>query len=502
MLWTFIALFLLWWIVIHHSNSRINEESRRMVVKPQPVSILAPFTLDELICIVQCYPRISIVGANRSMGGQTWNRDSVQVDMRHFNQISEIDVVGETVAVEAGCTWEQVLHTISPHVYSIECMQSYCDFSVGGSISVNCHGQDVHHNPMSKSIVSIDLLTADGRIQRLGPTYELFHYVVGGYGLMGIIVCAKLKLTRNTRLHKNVYRQSISSFLSSKDTAGRVLCCARLDVNAGLFDSCLVIDLTRVKPESQQDRQNQQNGENEKEQEPIFEQLGAVNPSFYLAERLFFDASVAVPFLKRLRSQGVEQWYEGRHNEVTRNQYLLLETVSMHPLIQDAADRIMQEYFVPSERLVPFLHRLNTVVQMYHIDLMYAAVRFINADPATILSYAPADRVGIVLVVNINTYPSALSLQAWTQEIVDSVIRYGGSFYLPYHNHVTRDQFRLCYPSYDRFVRKKMEIDPNEKFMLSVGLVDSLTQRNDAGGCCSHSSSSIADSIADLPSLK
>jgi hypothetical protein len=63
--------------------------------------------------------------------------------------------------------------------------QSYYNFSVGGAISVNCHGRGNEFGTISETIVSMDVLTVDGvEINNVDVRHELFPAIVGGYSMV------------------------------------------------------------------------------------------------------------------------------------------------------------------------------------------------------------------------------------------------------------------------------------------------------------------------------
>lgn len=70
-----------------------------------------------------------------------------------------------------------------------ESMQSYANFTVGGSVSVNAHGRYVGHGPVGRSVRALQLVLADGSLVEAGPDTqpELFRAAIGGYGAVGII---------------------------------------------------------------------------------------------------------------------------------------------------------------------------------------------------------------------------------------------------------------------------------------------------------------------------
>ena len=148
-----IVLFL-----IRYSMSSNIRQSFVQLYPPSP-SLFIPRTVNEVIKLVKRYPRISICGAGYSSGGQTSSPTSIALDLSRINKISVLSK--GRIKVGAGCTWREILNKLSPLGLSVRAMQSYSDFSVGGSISVNAHGQDLRDNPVSSSIESITLISAE-----------------------------------------------------------------------------------------------------------------------------------------------------------------------------------------------------------------------------------------------------------------------------------------------------------------------------------------------------
>ena len=81
-------------------------------------------------------------------------------------------------------------------------MQSTDIFTVGGSIAVNAHGMDHRAGSVARTIRAMRVMLPDGTIQTASPTEntELFHLVIGGYGLFGIVLNATLEITHQRDL--------------------------------------------------------------------------------------------------------------------------------------------------------------------------------------------------------------------------------------------------------------------------------------------------------------
>lgn len=77
------------------------------------------------------------------MGGQISATGSLHLDMRGMNGVVWLDASRRRVRVQAGMTWRELQDVIDPHDLAVKIMQSYSNFSIGGSVSVNCHGRYV-----------------------------------------------------------------------------------------------------------------------------------------------------------------------------------------------------------------------------------------------------------------------------------------------------------------------------------------------------------------------
>ena len=180
-------------------------------------AVFAPGSVEQLQRVVSSTDGpLSIGGGRFSMGGQIATHDSLHIDMRGLNRILRIDPEARVICVEGGTRWKELQAVVDQYNLSIKIMQTYANFTVGGSISVNCHGRYVGLGPLILSINSVDVMLHDGEIVTAGPTQNegIFYGVVGGYGAFGIIVSAELALTTNTRVTQVRKRISIEDYLT------------------------------------------------------------------------------------------------------------------------------------------------------------------------------------------------------------------------------------------------------------------------------------------------
>lgn len=112
-------------------------------------TIIEPTTTEEIVVALRDHRGpITIGGARHSMGGQIATEGALHIDMRQFDAIRNFSAAGKTITVQAGATWRQIQEVIDPADLSLRIMQSYANFTVGGSLSVNGHGRYVGLGPL------------------------------------------------------------------------------------------------------------------------------------------------------------------------------------------------------------------------------------------------------------------------------------------------------------------------------------------------------------------
>ena len=125
--------------------------------------------------------------------------------MRGFNKVVAFDPQKKTITVQAGATWRDIQEKIDPYNLSVSIMQTYSNFTIGGALSVNCHGRYVNAGPLVLSVKAIKVVLADGSVVDATPTSnsDIFYGAIGGYGGIGVIAEATLKLTDNVKVARS-----------------------------------------------------------------------------------------------------------------------------------------------------------------------------------------------------------------------------------------------------------------------------------------------------------
>ena len=110
--------------------------------------------------------QVSVRGTKHSMGGHSIARAGFLLDMQCLNAM-RYDRAAQTVSCGPGCLWADLIMFLNKRCKSPRTMQSYCTFSVGGTLAVNAHGITTDFC-MAESVESFRLMRILPRAARGG----------------------------------------------------------------------------------------------------------------------------------------------------------------------------------------------------------------------------------------------------------------------------------------------------------------------------------------------
>jgi len=438
-------------VVLQGSPLIINDVSQLNPIRVN--EIITPTTTTEIVKAVKRHAGpISIGGARHSMGGQTATKDALFIDMRQFNRILGFSPADKTITVQAGASWRQIQEDIDPANLAVKIMQSYANFTVGGSLSVNAHGRYVGLGPIILSVKSLKVVLADGTVVEASPTNnaDLFNGVIGGYGGLGVIVEATLELTDNVKIKRHTETMPVTDykryfFNNIRDHSEAVF------HNAEIYP----LDYTTVRavtfsitndPVTIQDR------------------LIPMGQSYRL-DRFGLWVVSEWPFGKSLRRRIFDPAYFESEPVTWRNYEASLDTAELEPASRETFTYAIQEYFVPVDRFDDFVPRMRDILRRHDVNVVYVSIRHAKQDPGSLLAWARTEVFAFVVYYKQETNDSAKNeVGVWTRELIDAALDLGGSYYLPYQLHATEQQFLRAYPRAPEFLALKQRFDPTNKF--------------------------------------
>ncbi|WPR70426.1 FAD-dependent oxidoreductase [Flavobacterium sp. NG2] len=444
-------------------NKQINDVTQLNPI--QVNKIIKPKTDNEIIkAITTTTGSISIGGGKYSMGGQTAFRNSLHIDMRSLNKVISLDKQKKQVTVQAGIRWRDLQKQIDPLDLSIKIMQTYSNFTVGGSISVNCHGRYIGHGPIISSVIALKIITASGEviIANRNSNQDVFKAAVGGYGGIGVITEATLQLVDNVKIERHDEVMDVSTYntyFNTKIKNNKAVLFQNGDLYPPNYDEIRSV----YWEESTKELTDKDRLISENEHywlEVSLEKVVSMGNTGKWLKKNWIDPLVYYP--EKIKWRNKEASYDVRELE---------------PSSREKDTYVLQEYFIPVNNIKSFIPKMRTVFQKYDVNVMNVSLRHALADKESYLSWANEEVFAFVVYYKQNTdEASRQNVEKWTVAMTDAILSERGTWYLPYQPHATFEQFKKGYPNYEKYFDLKSKLDPNQRFTNQ--LIDKYNPNN------------------------
>jgi decaprenylphospho-beta-D-ribofuranose 2-oxidase len=401
-------------------------------------------------------------GLGRSYGDPAQNAGGTVLDMTGRDRIHSIDVEAGVIDLDAGVSLDHLLRVVVPLGLWVPVLPGTRQVTIGGAIGCDIHGKN-HHSTgtFGSHVLSIDLLCADGEIRTVGPEgpdAPLFWATVGGIGLTGVILRARLRLQHTESAY----------FVVDTDRT------ADLDETLAVFSdgSDDTYDYSMAWFDTMSTGRNLGRAVFSRGSLARVEQL----PEARRATPLRFDAPrlLTLPdaFPSGLACRPAfaalgELWYRKAPNR-GRDQIQNL-TAFYHPL--DLVGEWNRAYgprgFLQYSFVVPFGTErdlrgiISCIATSGHISFLNVLKRFGPANPAP-LSFPMA---GWNVCVD---FPVGEGLARFCDELDEWVLGVGGRLYVAKDSRTTPETFAAMYPRLDEWREIRHSVDPDGVFQSDM----------------------------------
>jgi len=415
--------------------------------------IVQPTSVEDIVNAIQSSTGpISIGGGRFSQGGQIAYPDSLHLDMRVFNKVLALDTAKKKITVQSGITWRDLQEVIDTENLSIKIMQTYANFTVGGSLSVNVHGRYIGEGPIIRSVESIKLIKANGEIVNASPIENstLFYGAIGGYGGIAVIAEVTLNLADNVKIKRYTENMSV------QDYKGYFSANIRHDQkvifhNADIYPP----DFTNVRSVSWR---------NSNETLTVKQRLIPKDKE-YIWQPKVAEFVADSSFGKWMRQHVLEPILYSFDAVQWRNYEASYDVNELEPSNRTAQTYALREYFVPVENFESFAIKVADIFNKHQANIINVSIRHALSDSGSLLAWAKTEVFAFVVYYRQGTNEAAQQkVKLWSREIIDAVIEENGAYYLPYQLHATTEQFIKSYPRADEFFELKRQVDPDYRF--------------------------------------
>ena len=407
---------------------------------------------------------VAIAGGRHAMGAQQFASDAVLLDMRGLSEILAFDPLRGRVEIQAGMQWPALIAQLrrlqgsAATPWAIAQKQTGADrLSIGGAVAANIHGRGLTMRPFIADVESLTVLDPDGELRLVSRTShpELFRLVVGGYGLFGVVTSVTLRLVPRCTLRRVVEILTADALMEA--FAQRIA--------AGFLygDFQFAID-----PASDDFLHR-----------GVFSTYEPVDPALpipTIQRALGSDDWQRLLYLAHTRKTEAFEAYS-RHYLATSGQLYHSDLHQLADYLDDyhpaldvamqsahAGSEMITEIYVPRHRLVDFLAEAREDFRREEVDLVYGTIRLVERDDESVLAWARESWACVIFNLHVEHTAGGIARSGrHFRRLIDMAVRRGGSYYLTYHRHATREQVLACHPRFPELLRAKLDLDPSER---------------------------------------
>ena len=399
-------------------------------------------------------------GMGRSYGDPAQNGGGLVVDMTPLNRIHSIDPDTGIVDVDGGVTLDQLMKAALPYGLWVPVLPGTRQVTIGGAIGPDIHGKN-HHSAGSfgDHVLSMELLVADGRVLHLEPTgetAELFWATVGGMGLTGIILRARIQMTftetayfiadtdRTDTLDETIALHSDGSEVNYTyssawfDAISAPPKTGRSTISRG---SLATLDqLKELAPKLAKDPL--------KFNAPQLMTVPDIFPSWTMNKLSLMAIGEAYYFMgkpARNQVQNLTQFYQP------------LDLIGEWNRGYGKAGFLQYQFVVPTDAVEPFKDIIYDIQASGHYTALNVFKLFGEGNQAP-LSY-PMKGWNVCV-----DFPIRPGLNEFLDRLDDQVMQFGGRLYLAKESRTSAEKFHKMYPGLPGWLKTRRDIDPTGVF--------------------------------------
>jgi FAD/FMN-containing dehydrogenase len=399
-------------------------------------------------------------GLGRSYGDAAINQSGAVLLDTRLNRFTSFDPATGLLDCEAGVSYHDLLETFLPRGFFPPVTPGTQFVTLGGAIAADAHGKNHHRDgSIANFLESFELLTASGQTLTCSREQnpDVFWATLGGMGLTGVILTAKLRLSRV---------ESAYVLVDHKKTANLDQTLAAFGANDSDYQySVAWIDCLAQGPAL--GRSVLMRGNHAKATDLPAEL--ATNPLSPRARRgksvpFHFPSFALSPFTVRLfNNRYYNKHTDGRHVQHYSDFFYPLDSIENWNRIYGKRGFYQYQAVFPFDTGEKCLRELMEKLSTSGAASFLAVLKTMGPSSNGILSFPMP---GLTLAIDVpNTGPATVAL---LHDLDQTVLRHNGRVYLAKDACLTPESFRAMYPALPGFLEIKSHLDPQNKFSSSL----------------------------------
>lgn len=370
---------------------------------------------------------------------------------------------------ESGVSLDEIIRRLLPRGWFLPTTPGTRFVTIGGAIAADVHGKNHHvDGSFGRFVLDLKLMTATGEIVECSPgaNSELFQATIGGMGLTGVIVSARIQLVKTESAYCEVeYRRTRDLDVAIETLANNEseyrYSVAWVDCLAdGTSLGRSVVMLANDAPVGRLPQKHRKQ-------------------PFDVPRRIEKPIPCMLPnfVMNRWNNRLLNRLYYSRHKDGQQlvdydSFFYPLDAVRNWNRMYGRREFIQYQAFFPRETARRGLVELMENVGRSRVPAFLGVLKSCGPASSGLLSFLDS---GFTLALD---FPNTgTSLEELTGALDEVLLKHGGRLYLAKDAMTTSAAFSEMYPRLDKFLAIKHRVDPQRRFVSSqsrrVGLVPS-----------------------------
>ena len=426
----------------------------------QNCQVTRPEKQKELRDAVQSRAVLDVIarGAGRSYGDAAVNQGSGVILNEKLDRLLAFDAATATLHAQGGASFADIIATFVPRGFFLGVAPGTKHVTLGGAIACDVHGKNHHQvGAISQFVDEIELLTANGKtlICSREENAEAFWATLGGMGLTGIIISAKMRLmpiesahieTKTTRTPD--LSQTLDAFEKGADSQYLVAWIDCLSSGADLGRSVVI------------------EGAHASGERALQEIKGDVM-ALEMPKKKGVPIDLPDFVLNPYTVKKFNDLYYANHptdNKLTslENFFYPLDKIENWNKIYGSRGFVQYQCAIPIDNASAVLTELLQTISSSGQSAFLAVLKRMGAADHAPLGFALD---GYSLALDIPMTPGTLE---FCQRLDEITVAAGGRIYLAKDAATSPDNFRRMYPRLGEFEAAKRHLDPDDRFASSL----------------------------------
>jgi FAD/FMN-containing dehydrogenase len=418
-------------------------------------------------------------GGGFSYGDIILNDRNVLLDTSKMSRILDFDESRGLITVEPGVRVIHILRTVLHRRFTLAASPSASTITVAGAIGANVNGKDAWRTGnFGDQVVSLKLMVASGEVLHIDRTAntELFRAVVGGMGLLGVIVQATLQLRRIPSPYLRISRTAVQNVVALLEHLEQVE--ADSDFAVVWLDTCTraprlgraVIHATKWV---------ERGNSSEELQTQVAASIGRLEARLRQARFLSPVTELVVTLMLQVQKLSIRLFNELYFSWCKLRQRLR-SADNVESFLRYNFDA---SFMIPSAAAVCGPRGYTIQVTFPRSEAEKAITEFIRLSqdspclPAKLIMRVHRRDDYLISFsedgysLNFELHPKKRHekrMNRFVDDLIESVIHYGGKVHLAKDHVLNRNQFQRLFPEFRQFLRIKQRLDPDELFQSDM----------------------------------